>query len=255
MKDALGTPQSVLVLGGTSEIALATVKAMPRGRLRRVVLAARPSATRDAAVADLTAAGISGVTAVDFDATNTASHAAFVDSVFDAGDVDIVLLAFGVLGTQDAAEADPMKAVEVAQVNYTGAVSVGLHVARRLRQQGHGSLVVFSSVAGDRARRTNYVYGSTKAGLDAFAQGLGDALPGTGAHVLVVRPGMVRTRMSAGLPEAPMTIDPQEVAQIVVVALRKGKETVYAPGPLMLVMGVMKNLPRPVFRKIAAKQG
>ena len=255
MKDALGTPQSVLVLGGTSEIALATVKAMPRGRLRRVVLAARPSDTRDAAVAELTSAGITGVTAVDFDATATASHAAFVDSVFDAGDIDIVLLAFGQLGNQDELEANPDLAVDLATTNYTGAVSVGLRVAARLKQQGHGSLVVFSSVAGDRARRSNYVYGSTKAGLDAFAQGLGDALHGSGAHVLVVRPGMVRTRMSAGLPEAPMTSNPEDVAQIVVTALRKGKETVYAPGPLMLVMGVMKNLPRPVFRKLAAKQG
>jgi decaprenylphospho-beta-D-erythro-pentofuranosid-2-ulose 2-reductase len=255
MKDALGTPQSVLVLGGTSEIALATVTAMPRGRLRRVVLAARPSATRDAAVAELTAAGITGVTAVDFDATATATHATFVDSVFDAGDIDIVLLAFGQLGNQDELEANPDLAVDLATTNYTGAVSVGLRVAARLKRQGHGSLVVFSSVAGDRARRSNYVYGSTKAGLDAFAQGLGDALHGSGAHVLVVRPGMVRTRMSAGLPEAPMTSNPQDVAQIVVTALRKGKETVYAPGPLMLVMGVMKNLPRPVFRRIAAKQG
>ena len=255
MIDALGTPQSVLVLGGTSEIALETVQAMPRGRLRRVVLAARPSAGRDAAVAALQAAGITGVQAVDFDATAMESHASLIDGVFDAGDIDIVLLAFGVLGTQEEAEADPMKAVQIAQVNYTGAVSVGLHVARRLRQQGHGSLVVFSSVAGDRARRSNYVYGSTKAGLDAFAQGLGDALHGTGAHVLVVRPGMVRTRMSAGLPEAPMTIDPQEVGQIVVAALRKGKETVYAPGPLRFVMTGLKALPRPVFRTIAERQG
>jgi len=255
MKDALGAPQSVLVLGGSSEIALATVAALPRNRLRTVVLAARPSATRDAAVASLTAAGIPGVVAVDFDAAATGSHAAFVDSVFASGDVDIVLLAFGVLGNQDELEANPDLAVDLATTNYTGAVSVGLRVAARLKRQGHGSLVVFSSVAGDRPRRSNFVYGSTKAGLDAFAQGLGDALHGSGAHVLVVRPGMVRTRMSAGLPEAPMTSDPQDVARIVVTALRKGKETVYAPGPLMLVMGVMRNLPRPVFRKIAAKQG
>jgi decaprenylphospho-beta-D-erythro-pentofuranosid-2-ulose 2-reductase len=134
-------------------------------------------------------------------------------------------------------------------------VSVGLHVARRLRKQGHGALVVLSSVAADRARRANYVYGSTKAGLDAFAQGLGDALHGSGASVLVVRPGFVRTRMTAGKPEAPMTTNPQDVAEIIVKALRKGKETVYAPGPLMYVMGVMKNLPRPVFRKISEKQG
>jgi decaprenylphospho-beta-D-erythro-pentofuranosid-2-ulose 2-reductase len=147
-------------------------------------------------------------------------------------------------------EANPALAVEIATVNYTGAVSVGLHVARRLRGQGHGHLVVLSSVAGDRARRSNYVYGSTKAGLDAFAQGLGDALAGSGASVLVVRPGMVRTRMSAGLPEAPMTSDPDEVAQVIVTALRKGKHTVYAPGPLRFLMTAVKAVPRPIFRKL-----
>ena len=250
MMDALGEPQSVLVLGGSSEIALATVRALPRGRLRRVVLAGRPSAARDAAVASLTAAGITGVEAVDFDAADTASHAGIVDGVFDAGDVDIAILAFGVLGDQAEAEADPDAAVAVATVNYTGAVSVGLRVATRLRQQGHGTLVVLSSVAGDRARRSNFVYGSTKAGLDAFAQGLGDALHGTGARVLIVRPGFVRTRMTAGMDEAPMTIDPQDVAAIIVKALRKGRETVYAPGPLRFVMAGLKTVPRPLFRKL-----
>lgn len=255
MIDALGSPQSVLVLGGTSEIALETVKALPRARLTRVVLAARPSASRDAAVAMLQAAGIRGIETADFEATDTASHGALIDRVFDAGDLDIVLLAFGVLGDQAQAEADPLHAVEIASVNYTGAVSTGLHVARRLRLQGHGALVVLSSVAGDRARRTNFVYGSSKAGLDAFAQGLGDALHGTGAHVLVVRPGMVRTRMSAHLPEAPLTVDADVVAQSIVTALRKGKETVYAPGPLRFVMTGLKALPRPVFRKVAERQG
>ncbi len=250
MNDALGEPQSVLVLGGTSEIALATVKALPRNRIRRVVLAGRPGPARDVAVAALLAAGINGVSAVDFDARDTASHAAFVTSIFDEGDVDITLLAFGVLGNQDEVEADPDLAVDVATTNYTGAVSVGLRVAQRLKKQGHGSLVVFSSVAGDRARRSNFVYGSTKAGLDAFAQGLGDALHGSGANVLVVRPGMVRTKMSAGLPEAPMTTDPGVVADIVVNALRKGKHTVYAPGPLRFVMAGLKSVPRPLFRRI-----
>ena len=255
MMDALGEPQSVLVLGGSSEIALETVKALPRNRLRRVLLAGRPNAARHAAVESLIALGIAGVEAVDFDAKDMSAHGAIIDGVFEAGDIDLVILAFGVLGDQDAAEADPSLAVEVATTNYTGAVSVGLHVARRLRKQGHGALVVLSSVAADRARRANYVYGSTKAGLDAFAQGLGDALHGSGASVLVVRPGFVRTRMTAGKPEAPMTTNPQDVAEIIVKALRKGKETVYAPGPLMYVMGVMKNLPRPVFRKISEKQG
>lgn len=248
--DALGEPQSVLVLGGTSEIALATVQALPRRRLQRVILAGRPGEGLDLAVTSLTNQGIAGVRAAAFDATQTSTHADFVNTIFDGGDIDIVILAFGVLGNQTAAEADPEMAVQVATTNYTGAVSVGLNVARRLRQQGHGTLVVLSSVAGDRARRSNFVYGSTKAGLDAFAQGLGDALHGSGAHVLVVRPGFVRTRMTEGLPEAPLSTDPQTVATIIVTALRKGRQTVYAPGPLRLVMTGLKALPRPLFRKL-----
>ena len=250
MIDALGEPQSVLVLGGSSEIARATVEALPRARLRRVVLAGRPSPALDEAASALGNAGIPAVEVVQFDAADTDNHGAFIDEVFDNGDVDIVMLAFGVLGDQMQVEADPTQAVHIATVNYTGAVSVGLHVARRLRAQGHGHLVVLSSVAGDRARRSNYVYGSTKAGLDAFAQGLGDALVGSGASVLVVRPGMVRTRMSEGLPEAPMTTDPDVVARTIVQALRKGKHTVYVPGPLRYLMTAVKVVPRSVFRKL-----
>lgn len=250
MMDALGEPQSVLVLGGSSEIALATVRALPRARLRRVVLAGRPSPTLEEAAVREAAAGVAGVETAAFDATDTASHDALVARVFDAGDVDIVLLAFGVLGDQAEAEADPDTAVAIATTNYTGAVSIGLRVAARLTKQGHGTLVVLSSVAGDRARRSNFVYGSTKAGLDAFAQGLGDALHGSGARVLIVRPGFVRTRMTQGLQEAPMTIDPQDVARIIVTALRRGRETVYAPGPLRFVMAGLKAVPRPLFRKL-----
>ncbi len=219
MIDAVGEPQSVLVLGGSSEIALATVEALPRTRLRRVVLAGRPSAEIDRAAAHLGALGIPSVETTLFDAADTGSHGAFVDGVFDDGDVDIVLLCFGVLGDQAEAEADPTKAVEVA-------------------------------TAGDRARRSNYVYGSTKAGLDAFAQGLGDALVGSGASVLIVRPGMVRTRMSDGLPEAPMTTDPEVVGSAIVQALRKGKSVIYVPGPLRFLMTAVKAVPRPLFRRL-----
>ena len=248
--DALGSPQSVLVLGGSSEIAIATIRKLPKSRLKTVILAGRPSQSRTDAANELNVAGIANVEQLDFDAKNTESHASIINGVFDAGDVDIVILAFGMLGDQDQAESDPQHAVEIAQTNYVGAVSAGLNVARRLRQQGHGSLVVLSSVAGDRARRSNYVYGSTKAGLDAFSQGLGDALYGSGVHVLVVRPGFVKTRMTAHLDEAPMSAEPDQVAEIIVKALKKGKEMVYAPGQLRFVMSGLKHTPRAIFRKL-----
>lgn len=251
MIDATGAPQSVLVLGGSSEIAAAVLRALPHSRLQRVVLAGRPSPTIEERAAELRARGVSEVEVVDFDARATATHGAFVDGVFDQGDVDVVLLAFGVLGDQAALEADPAAAVDLVTANYVGAVSVGLHVARRLRQQGHGRLVVLSSVAGDRARRANFIYGSSKAGLDAFAQGLGDALAGSGASVLVVRPGFVRTSMTEGMPEAPFATDADAVAAVIVGALAKGRETVYAPGVLRPVMGVLKVAPRAVFRKLS----
>ncbi|MGW2177420.1 SDR family NAD(P)-dependent oxidoreductase [Streptomyces sp. NPDC001732] len=191
MKDAFGAPQSLLVLGGTSEIALATARRLIALRTRTVRLAGRPSPALDAAAAELRARG-ADVRTVDFDALDTESHEAVLGKVFAEGDIDMVLLAFGIAGDQERDEEEPLLAVRVAQTNYTGAVSAGLVCAGALQAQGHGSLVVLSSVAGERVRRADFIYGSSKAGLDTFAQGLGDALHGTGVHVMVVRPGLVR---------------------------------------------------------------
>ena len=250
MTDALDRATSVLVLGGTSEIALATVRQLRTPALRRVVLAARPSAARDAAVAGLVAEGLVGTTAVDFDASATGTHEALLARAFGESDVDVVLVAFGVLGDQLEFEGDPDLAVEAAQVNYVGAVSVCLRSARLLRAQGHGALVVLSSVAGERARRSNFVYGSTKAGLDSLASGLADALHGSGAHVLVVRPGFVRTGMTAHLEPAPLSVTAEEVADAVVAGLRRGSTVVYVPAAMRVVMSGLRHLPRTVFRRL-----
>ena len=250
MTDALARPTSLLVLGGTSEIALATVRALSSPALRRVVLAARPSPSRDEAAASLTAAGIAGVDVIDFDAAQTSTHDGVLTTAFSAGDLDVVLVAFGVLGDQAEFEDDPDLAVEAAQVNYVGAMSVCLRAARRLRDQGHGTLVVLSSVAGERARRSNFVYGSTKAGLDAVASGLADALHGSGANVLVVRPGFVRTGMTEHLEPAPLSVTAEDVAQAVVSGLRRGSTVVYVPAAMRVVMSGLRHLPRAVFRKL-----
>ncbi|MFE5031055.1 decaprenylphospho-beta-D-erythro-pentofuranosid-2-ulose 2-reductase [Streptomyces sp. NPDC056683] len=249
MKDAFGMPQSLLVLGGTSEIALATARRLIARRTRTVWLAGRPSPGLEQAAEQLRALG-PDVHTVPFDALDPESHETALGKVFANGDIDLVLLAFGILGDQATDEREPVNAVRVAQTNYTGAVSAGLVAARALQTQGHGSLVVLSSVAGERARRANFIYGSSKAGLDAFTQGLGDALHGTGVHVMVVRPGFVRTRMTRGLAEAPLATTPEAVATAIELGLRRRSEVVWVPGTLRVVMSALRHTPRSVFRRL-----
>jgi len=251
VKDGLGAPQSVLVLGGGSDIAMATLRLLVKAKARTVVLAGRDPEAMEAPVAELRTLGAQRVDAVRFDADDIASHAAFFDDVFSRhGDFDAILLAFGVLGDQAEAEADPGVAAAILHTNFVGAASAGLHAARRLREQGQGVIVALSSVAGERARRSNFVYGSSKAGLDAFFQGLGDSLVGTGVKVLIVRPGFVHTKMTAGLASVPLSTTPEEVAAVIVRSLETGAEVAWAPRPLRLVMFVLRHLPRPVFRRL-----
>ena len=133
---------------------------------------------------------------------------------------------------------------------------LGALLAGRMRAQGHGWIVALSSVAGERVRRSNFVYGSTKAGLDGFYLGLGEALREFGVRVLVIRPGQVRTRTTiehwnaTGAKEAPFTVDKEDVAELAVTASAKGKELVWAPGAFRYVMMVLRHVPRPVFRKL-----
>lgn len=249
MIDAVGNPQSVLLLGGTSDIALAIAERYAGARPLRVVLAARPSKRRTEAAVRLTEAG-NKVTELDFDALDTASHPQVIARAFADGDIDVSVVAFGLLGDPEEAWQDHAKAVELAQVNYTAAVSVGVALAERLKTQGHGSIIALSSVAGERVRRSNFVYGSTKAGFDGFYLGLGEALAPSGVHVTVVRPGFVHTKMTEGLEKAPLSQTPEQVAEIAVNAARKGKELVWAPPPFRLVMSALRHVPRPIFRKL-----
>jgi decaprenylphospho-beta-D-erythro-pentofuranosid-2-ulose 2-reductase len=251
VRDALGAVQSVLVLGGGSDIGLATARALVGDRARTVVLAARDPAKLDGATRELRAAGAENVDAIAFDADDPGSHERVIGEAFERhGDIDVVLVAFGVLGDQDELKRDPAAAVAHVETNFTGAVSALLVAAQRLKAQGHGALVVLSSVAGERARRSNFVYGASKAGLDAFAQGLGDELAEEGVQVMVVRPGMVRTKMTEGLEEVPFTTTPERVAGEIVKGLRRGAHTVWAPPILRFVFAGLRHLPRPVFRRL-----
>ena len=250
MKNAFGDPQTIVVLGGTSEIGLAIAARLSTESTRTVVLACRDPRRAIDAVAALESPGRT-VHGVEFDAHDSSTHAAFVRGLVEKhGDLDVVVLAFGVLGSQEAFDRDPAAAADAVQVNFGGAVSVGLAVADQLRAQGHGTLVVLSSVAGERVRKANFVYGSTKAGLDGFAQGLGDSLAGSGASVLVVRPGFVHSKMTAGMKAAPLSTTPDKVAESVAAGLRRGARTVWVPSAIRPLFSVLRHLPGPVWRRL-----
>jgi decaprenylphospho-beta-D-erythro-pentofuranosid-2-ulose 2-reductase len=249
--DAMGNPQSVLVLGGTSEIGEAILDRLGTGgRLERVALAARSSQRRDEVAKRLENKGVRQVSAIDFDAVEVAGHELAVEQCFAEGDIDVVVVAVGVLPDNELAIADPAIAVHTAQVNYVGAMSASLWAAARLREQGHGVLVMLSSVAGERPRRANFIYGSTKAAIDDFSVGLGESLRGSGVAVLTVRPGFVRTRMTAGISPAPFATDAGSVADAVARNLRSGSRTIWVPGKLRAVMAVLRHLPQAIFRRL-----
>ena len=249
--DAVGNPQTILLLGGTSEIGLAICERYLQNAHARIVLAAMPDDPgRDAAVAQMKAAGARSVELIDFEATDPDSHPKTIKAAFARGDVDVAIVAFGLLGDAEELWQNQRKAVQIAEINYTAAVSVGVLLAEKMRAQGFGQIIAMSTVAGERVRRSNFVYGSTKAGLDGFYLGLAEALREYGVRVLVIRPGQVRTRMSAHIKEAPLTVDKEYVANLAVTAAAKGKELVWAPAAFRYVMMVLRHIPRSVFRKL-----
>lgn len=249
MMNALGRPQSILLLGGTSDIGLAIAKRYARQGSLRVVLAARPTERRTQAAAELTDLGCA-VVEVDLDARDHDSHASTIDAAFEGGDLDIAVIAFGLLGDAEQAWSDPDHALELAEVNYTAPVHLGVLLANRMRAQSHGCIVALSSVAGERVRRSNFVYGSTKAGFDGFFLGLGEALREHGVRVLVVRSGFVRSKMTDGLTEAPLAVSTEQVAEAVVDAVRDKRELIWVPAPMRVVMSGLRHVPRPLFRKL-----
>ncbi len=238
-----------MLLGGRSEIGLEVATRLAPGRT--VVLAARRSSDLATQRSRVLQAGATTVDAVEFDANAMATHEEILRSVVERhGPIGIVVLAFGILGDQTRAEDDAGHALEVITTDFLAQASVLTHAAKVLRAQKSGDLVVFSSVAGIRVRRANYVYGSAKAGLDGFASGLSDSLHGTGVHLLLARPGFVIGSMTEGMDPAPMSSTPDQVAAAVVAALHSRKSTVWIPGTLRPVFFAMRLLPQWLWRRM-----
>ena len=238
-----------MVFGGRSEIGVELATRLAPGAM--VVLAARGADRLDEQVAAVRAAGAAAVHTVEFDADELSSHGPLVDKlVGEFGPLRIAVLAFGILGDQARAEADAGHAVAIVHTDYVAQVSLLTHLATAMRAAGRGDLVVFSSVAGIRVRRANYVYGSAKAGLDGFACGLADALHGTGVRLLLVRPGFVIGRMTEGMDPAPLSSTPAQVADATARALRRGRRAVWVPWALRPLFFGMKLLPRAIWRRL-----
>jgi decaprenylphospho-beta-D-erythro-pentofuranosid-2-ulose 2-reductase len=241
----------VVVIGGTSEIALAIVRELAKTEPREVALLGRDGGRLAHAKEQLERGGCDHITTFRVDADQTSGHEPALAAAFEQlGGADIVIVAVGVLGERGGLPHDIDGAVDVLRTNLVGAGSLMLRAARRLDAQRHGTLVVLSSVAGERVRPGNVVYGASKAGLDALAQGLGDALHSHGVRVLVVRPGFVHTRMTSGLASAPLAADPADVALAVVRGLDRGAAVVWAPAALRWVMLALRLLPRSIVRRL-----
>ena len=239
-------PARVLLVGGTSEIGLAILDALRLPPEADVLLAGRDADRLRSAAATLQAR----VTVLPYDATDPAAPEKLVTAAFADGPVDVVISAAGVLIPQDRLDAEPAQAGLLIETNFTSHVTALLAIAAQMRQAGRGLIVILSSVAAVRPRRANFVYGAAKAGLDAFGRGLADSLHGTGVRVLVIRPGFVIGRMTAGLPRAPLSSTPAQVGAAVAAAIDKPSGIVWVPSAIRLLAVVLRVLPRPVWRQL-----
>lgn len=243
---------TVLLVGGSSEIGLAIIRRLAADRVVAAVLLGRDPERLQVAAEGLQRCGVDPVALELVDADDFARHQGAVERAFErARGIDIVVLAVGKLGGQAGLDAPTDEATEVMRVNFLGAGSLLLHCLRRLRLQGRGTMIVLSTVAAERVRASNAIYGAAKAGLDALAQGLGDAAATDGIRVLTIRPGFVFTRMTAGLRPAPFATTPEAVAQATVAALAGRAHTVWVPSRLRWIFALLRHMPRALFRRLA----
>ncbi len=254
MNDSTSMPQNVVVLGGTSEIATHALRLLSGRRLKKVLLVGRDKNALENSATELESLGVDSALHVrDTKDINSASQ--LNEAVREALDtVDLVLVATGMLGSSELEILGPEGVAEIIETNFVGPSSEIVVLADILKRQGFGRIVVISSVAGVRVRKDNFIYGSTKAGLDAFAQGLGQILAPHNIQVTIVRFGFVRTRMTKGLKDAPMTIDVDTASSLLVAAIEKGKTgVVWIPSNLKYLFAVLRVLPAKIWWKLSER--
>jgi decaprenylphospho-beta-D-erythro-pentofuranosid-2-ulose 2-reductase len=252
MENAFGQPQSVVVLGGSSDIARALTKRLCAARAHTVVLCGRNQTLLDEAAEEAKDYGAATTDTVIFDARDVSDAARVVTEAFEkVGEtVDLVVVAVGLLGVQLDQENDATLSAQVAIVNFAWPVAALAEVRRRLLAQGSGRILVMSSVAAIRVRRSNYLYGGAKAGLDRLCGALAESLEGTGVRLQILRSGVVRTRMAQDRAPEPFTTGPEEVAGYVMKGLATNDRVIWSPPILRYAFAVVRHLPKQVWRKV-----
>jgi decaprenylphospho-beta-D-erythro-pentofuranosid-2-ulose 2-reductase len=242
---------NLLLVGGTSEIAQAIARRLAADRQVRVWLLGRDEARLEDSMNLLERGGCMRGGIIRVDADELAAHEPALAAAFaESGGFDVAVMAVGVLGAQQGLDTDPGESLEVMRVNFLGAGSLLLQCLRQMQTGNRGTLVVLSSVAAERPRAGNPIYGAAKAGLDSLAQALADTIASSPVRVLVVRPGFVRTRMTSGLDPAPFATTPEAVAEATAKALAGRQHTIWVPSQLRLVFSLLRHLPRPVYRRL-----
>jgi decaprenylphospho-beta-D-erythro-pentofuranosid-2-ulose 2-reductase len=243
--------QKILIVGATSAIAEATARIYAR-RGDTLYLMARNEARLAALSNDLSIRGAPAVTTAVFDIREHEQHRSLLDNAARTMDgIDVILVAHGTLPDQAACEQEPERMREAFEVNALGTMSMLTLAANRLEAQGWGTLAVIGSVAGDRGRKSNYVYGASKAALHTFLQGLRNRLTGKGIGVVTIKPGFVDTPMTAAFEKGPLWTAPETIAHGIVEAIERGRDVVYLPWFWRLVMLVISAIPERVFKRMS----
>ena len=240
--------ENVLILGATSDMAVAIARHLAMEGYS-ITLAARSPERLAALEGDLRVRHKAMVSSAHFDALDFTSHAAFYQSLPEKP--DIVICVFGLLGDQSEAQQNWAHCHEIINSNYTGAVSILNIVANDFERRKKGTIVGISSVAGERGRQSNYIYGSAKAAFTAYLSGLRNRLYHHGAHVVTVKPGFVKTKMIENLSTpGPLTASPKKVAEKISAAIRRKKDTIYVLSAWRLIMYIIKSIPEFIFKKL-----
>ncbi|AXC10945.1 Sorbitol-6-phosphate 2-dehydrogenase [Acidisarcina polymorpha] len=243
-------PTGILVLGATSSIAMAFSRLLARPDTHFFLVARNPRKLNSVA-SDLLTRGAASVVVHAMDLDETPLHPAMLsEAAASLGNIDLALIAHGVLGIQEEAQAHYEAASAILTTNFLSPVSLVTWLANYFEGTRQGTLAVISSVAGDRGRKSNYLYGASKGGLNIFLNGVRNRIDRAGVQVLTIRPGFVATPMTAHLPQGPLFATPTAVAHGILRAMQTRRDIAYVPGFWAAIMFVIRAIPEAIFKNL-----